>query len=88
MYYSIARDSAPLPWTIIRALGKTPHGLYCKYNTKEGCDNGAVNICLNEGNINSLGCYGTYVTNNKSNQLQWNWSSWSADGIVRCTNME
>ena len=85
-YYSIARDSDPLPWTIIKELGKTPHGRFCKYNTKEGCDNGAVNVCLDEGNTDSLGCYGTYVTNNKTNQLQWNWSTW--DGIVRCTNLE
>ena len=79
-YYSIASDSYPSPWTIIKRLGRTPHSSNCKSDTKTGCDaDCATNLC------GLSGCYGTKLTC-WTDKSRWSYSK--VDGIVRCTNME
>ena len=79
-YYSIASDSYPSPWTIIKSLGRTPHNYYCKFDTKPGC----VGDCATN-NCNYDGCFGTQLTC-WTDKERWNRSDY--DEIVRCTNME
>ena len=80
-YYSIASDSYPSPWTIIKRLGRKPRK-NCKSDTKTGCDGScATNNCYWGG------CDGTSLTC-WTNKKRWGRSPMYGDGIVRCTNME
>ena len=83
-YYSIASDSYPSPWTIIKRLEKKPNSK-CESDTKTGCEGScATNICFSNKYV-LKGCSGTKLTC-WTNKKRWNRSEY--DGIVRCTNME
>ena len=83
-YYSIASDSYPSPWTIIKRLGRIPHPRGCKSDTKSGCEaDCATNIC--KTTPNDSGCFGTKLTCSTDKSR---WSESRKDAIVRCTNME
>ena len=78
-YYSLARASSNLPWSIITAVGKSPGGSGCQSNTQQSCDNDcATNRCYLDG------CFGTDLSC-WSDQKRW---KRNGAGIVRCTNLE
>ena len=87
-YYSIASDSDPSPWTIIKGLGRKPWSAVCYADNKNGCNgNAALNFCHVPN-----GCYGTSLQT-WTNQKRWSHSYKRPHasryyGIVRCRNME
>ena len=83
-YYSLATNSQPSPWTIIKGLGQKPHRQVCPYDTKDGCDNDCgVNDCSGSGPGD--GCWGTSLTCLTD---EYRWKNTKNPSIVRCSNME